>query len=95
VKEQSHKTEMRDALRGDFERLRARLHDVSAPAAPVAVAPPVPERLAATPVAVAPPTAEPIDTPAAVPHVERVVEAVVDDDPPARSSWLDRLRNRR
>ena len=31
MKEQSHKNEMRAALRGDFERLRARRVDVSAP----------------------------------------------------------------
>ena len=38
MKEQSHKSEMRAALRGDFERLRARREDV---AEPIAVAPPV------------------------------------------------------
>jgi hypothetical protein len=80
VKEQSHKNEMRDALRGDFERLRARLEDVSVPSAPVAVAPPA---------------AKPIDTPVAVPLVEQVVDPDVEDAPPARSSWLDRLRDRR
>jgi hypothetical protein len=31
VKEQSHKNEMRAALRGDFERLRARREDGAAP----------------------------------------------------------------
>jgi len=43
VKEQSHKSEMRAALQGDFERLRARRDDASPP---MAVAP-----LAAEPVA--------------------------------------------
>ena len=31
VREQSHKSEMRAALRGDFERLRARREDGAAP----------------------------------------------------------------
>ena len=43
MKEQSHKSEMRAALQGDFERLRARRDDASPP---MAVAP-----LAAEPVA--------------------------------------------
>ena len=33
MKEQSHKSEMRAALRGDFERLRARREDVVTPMA--------------------------------------------------------------
>ena len=78
MKEQSHKSEMRAALRGDFERLRARREDV---AAPIAVAAPV-----AAPAAVP----EPVDA------TERVVsEPVAADAPPARSSWFDRLRDRR
>lgn len=65
MKEQSHKNEMRAALRGDFERLHARRQETVEP--PVAVEPePVP--------AGAPAVAEP---------------------EPSRSSWLDRLRDRR
>jgi len=78
VKEQSHKSEMRAALRGDFERLRARREDV---AAPIAAAPPV-----AAPVA-APDTVQPTEPAAS--------EPVVADAPAPRSSWLDRLRDRR
>ena len=44
MKEQSHKSEMRAALRGDFERLRARREDV---AAPVAATPTVAEPVTA------------------------------------------------
>jgi hypothetical protein len=78
VKEQSHKSEMRAALRGDFERLRARRED------------------GATPVAAATSTMEPISAPDAVQPVEPVVgEPVAAEAPPTRSSWLDRLRDRR
>jgi hypothetical protein len=77
VKEQSHKSEMRAALRGDFERLRARRDD------------------AATPVAVEPPIAAPVDAPEALPPVEPVVSEPAVADAPPRSSWLDRLRDRR
>jgi hypothetical protein len=39
---------------------------------------------------------EPVAVPEAVQTVEPTVdEAVVTDAPPARSSWLDRLRDRR
>ena len=44
MKEQSHKSEMRAALRGDFERLRARREDV---VAPMAIAHPVEEPVVA------------------------------------------------
>ena len=83
MKEQSHKSEMRAALQGDFERLRARRDDASPP------------------MAVAPPAAEPVAEPGEVPPVDPVVvepvvaEPVVADAPPSRSSWLDRLRDRR
>ena len=78
MKEQSHKSEMRAALQGDFERLRARREDV------------------ATPIAVAPPVAAPVAAPEPVQPIEPVVsEPVVADAPPLRSSWLDRLRDRR
>ena len=78
MKEQSHKSEMRAALRGDFERLRARREDGAAP------------------VTTATATVEPV----AVLEVEHPVEPVLNepvtpDAPPARSSWLDRLRDRR
>jgi len=78
VKEQSHKSEMRAALRGDFERLRARREDGAAP------------------VATASSTVEPIAAPDVVqPRLEPVVsEPVAADEPPTRSSWLDRLRDR-
>ena len=55
MKEQSHKSEMRAALRGDFERLHARRRETGEPVSqppvleePVAapdLAPPEPERL--------------------------------------------------
>ena len=48
MKEQSHKSEMRAALRGDFERLRARREEVETPtavAAPAAEPVPAPEAL--------------------------------------------------
>jgi hypothetical protein len=83
VKEQSHKSEMRAALQGDFERLRARRDDASPP------------------LAVAPPAAEPVAEPGEVPPAHPVVvepvvaESVVADAPSPRSSWLDRLRDRR
>jgi hypothetical protein len=78
VKEQSHKSEMRAALRGDFERLRARREDVEAP------------------IAVEPPVVAPVAAPEAVQPTELLVsEPVVADSPPSRSSWLDRLRDRR
>ena len=80
MKEQSHKSEMRAALRGDFERLRARREDG---AAPVAAASSTVEPIA-EPEAVRPSTVEPV-----------VSEPVVADAPPTRSSWLDRLRDRR
>jgi len=60
VKEQSHKSEMRAALRGDFERLRARREDV---AAPIDVAPTVAE-----PVAVPKPR-QPAEPVVSEPHV--------------------------
>ncbi len=78
MKEQSHKSEMRAALRGDFERLRARREDGAAP------------------VATATSTVEPIAAPAAGQPSEPVVdEPVAAAAPPIRSSWLDRLRDRR
>ena len=81
MKEQSHKSEMRAALQGDFERLRARRDDASPP---MAVAPPAAEPVAGP--AEAPPVAcfEPV-----------VAEPAVADAPPSRASWLDRLRDRR
>ena len=78
MKEQSHKNEMRAALRGDFERLRARRED------------------GADPMAAASSTVEPAAAPEAVQPLEPVVsEPVAADEPPTRSSWLDRLRDRR
>jgi hypothetical protein len=77
VKEQSHKSEMRAALRGDFERLRARREDV------------------AEPLAVAPPVVAPVAVPEAAQPTEPVVSEPVVADASRRSSWLDRLRDRR
>ena len=78
MKEQSHKSEMRAALKGDFERLRARRED------------------GATPPAVAPPAEEPVSAPETVRAAEPVVtETVTAVEQPSRSSWLDRMRNRR
>ena len=78
MKEQSHKSEMRAALKGDFERLRARRDD-SAP-----------------PGALAPSVADPEPAPEAAQAVAPVAtEPIATDPQPARSSWLDRLRERR
>jgi hypothetical protein len=64
VEEQSHKQEMRAALRGDFERLRARREAQSRDAAE-------PEPVSTADIA----PASPVEAP--------------------RSSWFDRLRDRR
>ncbi len=69
MKEQSHKTEMRAALQGDFERLRARRED----GPPVAIAPPVEE-----------PMTEPEPAPA-LPVTPVVADPVAAAPPPARS----------
>jgi len=81
VKEQSHKSEMRAALRGDFERLRARREDGTAS---LAVASPVAESVA-----------EPEAIEALQPVEPVTPEPGVADTPPSHSSWLDRLRDRR
>ena len=83
MKEQSHKSEMGAALRGDFERLRARRQDGGE--APPDGARPEPVVLLATP--------------SAELGVNQVEPAAVKrpDAAPARAqrqSWLDRLRNR-
>jgi hypothetical protein len=65
VKEQSHKSEMRAALRGDFERLQARRQE----------------------------TVEPVLAPLE-PDGQQQPPVVAEARPP-RSSWLDRLRDRR
>ena len=65
MKEQSHKSEMRAALQGDFERLRARRDDASPP---MAVAPPAAE-----------PVAEPAEAPPVEPVVGE--PAVADAPP--------------
>ena len=85
MKEQSHKSEMRDALRGDFERLRARREDGGAT---IVAAPPAEEMV---------PTPEVVQPVEAVvePAVERVDEPIVAVAAPARPSWLERLRDRR
>ena len=66
MKEQSHKSEMRAALRGDFERLRARREDGAAPIAPAPpAAEPVPAPEAVQPVE--PVVTEPVAADAAAP----------------------------
>jgi hypothetical protein len=81
VKEQSHKREMGAALRGDFERLRARLGSETA-----LIEPPAPVEPA-----VAGPEPEPEPSPEASPKPEPAPVAAVDE---GRGSWLDRLRGR-
>ena len=80
MKEQSHKSEMRAAIRGDFERLRARREDGTAP---VAVASPSAE-----------PVAEHEAIEAVQPVGPVTPEPGVAEAPRSRSSWLDRLRDR-
>jgi hypothetical protein len=85
VKEQSHKAEMSAAIRGDFQRLRAR--GVSAALVPQDEAepgqePPVVET--APPVGPAEPD-EPLAEPA---------PAELGDEPPPRRGWLSRLSGR-
>lgn len=89
MKEQSHKAEMSAALRGDFQRLRAR--GVSAALVPQDEPAPDQEPPALEP---APSVAheEPAETP-----LEPSAEAAPDehqDDPPARRGWLSRLAGR-
>ena len=67
MKEQSHKSEMRAALRGDFERLHARRQETIEPAVPAAAAE----------------------------QDERPVAPAATEPEAPRSSWLDRLRDRR
>jgi hypothetical protein len=85
VAEQSHKREMMDAVRGDFERLRARRERSREP---VEQRPPQPERIILTP---ARPAAS--DESAAV--VEPASEpSAAAPDPPARRSWPWNRRRR-
>jgi hypothetical protein len=93
VKEQSHKSEMGAALRGDFERLRARRESGVLPAAAAPPgADPAPE-LPPEPVAPVRPTEpDPVAAPAepdgaATPHPEAGGEE--------RRSWFRRIRDRR
>jgi hypothetical protein len=104
VKEQSHKSEMSAALRGDFERLRARRGEpveetLQLPRPePVEAPPPVPAAAEATPEAApaAAPEPAPELPPAAIvePDVEAVPEPASGYAEPERRSWLDRLRGR-
>jgi len=87
VKEQSHKAEMSAALRGDFERLRAR--GVSAALVPQDEAepdeaPPDPESESGEVVGERPETLEETSADAD----ER------EDEPPVRRSWLSRFAGR-
>lgn len=85
MKEQSHKAEMSAAIRGDFQRLRAR--GVSAALVPQDEAEPDEEP---TDVETAPPVAP--EEPA-----EPSVDAAPDesqDEPPARRGWFSRLAGR-
>lgn len=85
MKEQSHKAEMSAALRGDFERLRAR--GVSAALVPQDEAEPDE----------APPVVEPAPSvthgePADLPAEPSADEH--EDEPPARRGWLSRFAGR-
>ena len=82
MKEQSHKSEMGAALRGDFERLRARREGgvmrVPEPSRPVAEPAPQPVVVEATVECEPAAVGAPVEAPAADP----------------RRSWLGRLRDR-
>jgi hypothetical protein len=103
VGEQSHKSEMGAALRGDFERLRARRGGagegvLQAPrpgAEPVAAA--VQHALEPAPTSVTAPLSGPTESVAVEAHVERASAPAVGEPAgePPRGSWLDRLRGRR
>ena len=80
MKEQSHKREMGSALRGDFERLRARRGGHTALIEPAADAPSVSERDA--------------DSSALRPALGAEPEAVPVAEASNGGSWLDRLRGR-
>jgi hypothetical protein len=91
VKEQSHKEEMSAALRGDFQRLRAR--GVSPSLVPHEAPEPVerPDE--------GPPAEEPqavVEPPADVPPdpIPESPPATPDDEPPARRGWLSRFGGR-
>jgi hypothetical protein len=87
--EQSHKREMNDALRGDFERLRARRQRAPRPELRADAS----ERVVLTP-------PRQLDEPEP-PAVEPARDAVTTGDPDAepapapRRSWLGALRRRR
>jgi len=89
VKEQSHKAEMSAALRGDFQRLRAR--GVSAALVPQDEPEPDQEPPVVEP---APPVGrdEPAETPEE-PSAEWA-PAEPEDDLPPRRGWLSRLAGR-
>ena len=89
MKEQSHKAEMSAALRGDFERLRAR--GVSAALVPQDEPEPDEEPSA---VETAPPVVreDPAETPAAASAEAHPAEH--DDEPSARRGWLSRFAGR-
>ena len=100
--EQSHKREMSDAIRGDFERLRARRERGSRAPAPT---PARPERVILTPprlpegasedTPVAPMAADPVPEPDEETTVPQEVEA---EPAPARTrsdSWLRSVLRRR
>jgi len=101
VKEQSHKAEMSAALRGDFQRLRAR--GVSAALVPQDDGDPDEEPLAAEERSAAPaeePSAAPAEAPPELPAEtpdEAPAAAAPDtpeDEPPARRGWLSRFAGR-
>ena len=89
MKEQSHKAEMSAALRGDFQRLRAR--GVSAALVPQDEAEPEQEPPAVEP-APAVTREEPAETPAEPPA--EAAPGKHEDEPPARRGWLSRLAGR-
>jgi hypothetical protein len=93
VKEQSHKAEMSAALRGDFQRLRAR--GVSAALVPQDDGDPDEEPLAAEERSAAPaetPPELPAETPAEAPAA--AAPDTPEDEPPARRGWLSRFAGR-
>ncbi len=93
MKEQSHKAEMSAALRGDFQRLRAR--GVSAALVPQDDGDPDEEPLAAEERSAVPAETRPelpAETAAEAPAA--AAPDTPEDDPPARRGWLSRFAGR-
>ena len=86
MEEQSHKNAMRAAVEGEFARLRARREGAGEPVA--AASEPVPAPVAT-------PVSQPTVPPVSQPTVPPVSQPTVVAPEPERTSWLDRLRDRR